>query len=169
MAAGSHLYSTRLPFLSPCSPILPLFVYLCLSPSSGCTFSLLTTSHPPIEAKLSRQCLSLHLRKTPIFVHLLFIYISFHPENTCNRHGTLCFEPSNTASKCTCSLFVCFLLLSSSSYFIFPFPGFFASSFSPPLPFPCSLHARCFQMEGNKLKHHNKMQQERPSARAQGK
>lgn len=69
----------------------------------------------------------------------------------------------------TCGLFVCFLLLSSNCHFIFSFPGFFASSFFPPLPFPCSLHTRCFQMEGNKLKHHNKMQQERPSAHAQGK
>lgn len=172
-STGGH--GCRQPFVFN-TPALPLslqphltsFVYLRLSSFSAFTFSLLTTSHPPIETKLSRSCLSLHLRKILIFIYLLlFIYISFHLENTCSRHGTLYFKPSTTTIKCTCGLFV-FAIELQPLFHIF-FSGIFRLIFFPPLPFACSLHTRCFQMEGNKLKHHNKMQQERPSAHAQGK
>jgi len=71
-----HLYSRRMPFLSPCSPFLPLSsisVYL----PSRIHSPLLTASHPPF----SRSRLSLHL----IYIFVLFIYISINLESTCDR------------------------------------------------------------------------------------
>lgn len=49
-------------------PHLTSFVYLCLSSVSRCTFSLLTTSHPPTATNHSRSRLSLRLQNILIFI-----------------------------------------------------------------------------------------------------
>lgn len=55
-------------------PHLTSFVYLCLSPFSGCTFSLLATSHPPIETKLSRSRLSHTVSGKDLYISYLFTF-----------------------------------------------------------------------------------------------
>lgn len=172
-STGGH--GCRQPFVFN-TPALPLslqphltsFVYLCLSSFSGFTFSLLTTSHPPIETFFSS---SLTYSEGKTNINTFYYLFTFH-----FIWRTLVIDTTLSVSSCpqqplnalvVCLLF--FWLLSSNCYFMFSFPGCFASSFFSRLPFACSLHTKCFQMEGNKLKHHNKMQQERPSAHAQGK
>lgn len=108
-----------------------------------------------------------HVFHSIIFIYVIVIYISFHLESTCNRHGTRSFEPFTTPIKYTCGLFV--FAIELQLLFHFSFPRFFTSSFCLFSYLLALLHTKWFQMEGNKLKHHNKIQQEKASAHTQGK
>lgn len=79
-------------------PHLTSFVYLCLSPFSGCTFSLLATSHPPIETELSRSRLSRRLSGR--LISFLFIYISFELEDTALPVSSHPPQPFNALVVC---------------------------------------------------------------------
>lgn len=154
---GGHLHSTCLPFLSPCSPILPLpsiSAYL-LSPDAP--FSPLTTSPPPTATQHPGSRLSRHLRRR-LFVCLLFISNCFQAENTCRRHSFHFVKLSSSAVKHTHGLFVPLFvivlelqtLFHTFSLLFFFFFVFFASSCLFPLTPVCELPPHQMFLNGGK-------------------
>lgn len=130
--AGSHLHSARPPFLSRRSPAPPFFFSrLCLSSVSRCDTHLqppgqVSSLHPPV-INTSHGCV---LAST-----------------AASRRARFCLATELQPPFRTFSFFQNVLAPAFSVIFF---------SLCPPLPsslpFACSLHTRCFQMEGNKLK-----------------